>query len=256
MVVVSARGRNDLQDKHISTILTFLAKDEYCRLNFVAQRFGIDDIYQDHYRDQLNQAAGRNSGLRKNHATPYDHEVIVSPTLHRCLLALSVVSSDGLATTGMRLDEVALLDWTQVKTQGEITYLDLTQAKVKTQGSERLVPLHSDLILPAPGSGRIFSYPVDRDGKAENKASKALMPYIRAVVGKDTRLVIHSFRHTIKDLLRDAGIEKEMNDFITGHSSGDTSGDYGRGPSLANRSIAIDKIDISFIFQTADSPTL
>lgn len=82
---VSARGRNDLKDKHISTILTFLAKDEYCRLNVVAQRFGIDDIYQNHYRDQLNQAAGRNSGLRKNHATPYDHEVIVSPTLHRCL---------------------------------------------------------------------------------------------------------------------------------------------------------------------------
>lgn len=100
-----------------------------------------------------------------------------------------------LATTGMRLDEVAVLDWTQVKTPGEITHLDLAQAKVKTQGSEQRIPLHSDLTLPARDTLRIFPYPIDRDGKAENRASKAFMLYIRAVMGKDIRLVIHGFRH-------------------------------------------------------------
>jgi hypothetical protein len=86
---ISARGRNDLKDKHISSVLTFLAQDEFCRLNIIAQKFGISDIYQDHYRDRLNQAVGRNRGLRKNHATPYEHEVIVSPTLYGCLSGLT-----------------------------------------------------------------------------------------------------------------------------------------------------------------------
>ncbi|MCG7492947.1 hypothetical protein [Thalassobius sp. Cn5-15] len=82
---ISARGRNDLKQVNISTVLTFLAKDEYCRLNVIAQKFGIKDVYGDFYRDRLNQAVGRNRGLRKHPETPYDHEIIVSPTLYRCL---------------------------------------------------------------------------------------------------------------------------------------------------------------------------
>ncbi|UTS82232.1 hypothetical protein OL67_003336 [Phaeobacter piscinae] len=82
---ISSRGRNDLQDKNIRTILTFLAKDEYARLNVIAQRFGVSDIYHLHYRDRLNQAVGRNRGLRQNFETPCEHEVVVSPTLYRCL---------------------------------------------------------------------------------------------------------------------------------------------------------------------------
>ena len=31
---ISARGRNDLKDKHISSVLTFLAQDEFCRLQY------------------------------------------------------------------------------------------------------------------------------------------------------------------------------------------------------------------------------
>ncbi|WP_157946927.1 hypothetical protein [Thalassobius sp. I31.1] len=90
---ISARGRNDLQNRNISTVLTFLSKDEFARLNVIAQRFGIEGIYQKHYRDRLNQAVGRNRGLRKNHATPYEHEIIVSPTLHRCLGGTSFFGS-------------------------------------------------------------------------------------------------------------------------------------------------------------------
>lgn len=82
---VSARGRNDLQDKNISTILRFLSQEEYCKLNIIGQFFGIDEVYQVHYRDLLNQAVGRNRGLRRNPTTPRDHEIIVSPTLFRCL---------------------------------------------------------------------------------------------------------------------------------------------------------------------------
>lgn len=90
---VSARGRNDLQEVNICTVLTFLAKDEYCRLNVIAQKFGVEDVYGEFYRDRLNQAVGRNRGLRRHPVTPYDHEIIVSPTLYQCLGGAGFFSS-------------------------------------------------------------------------------------------------------------------------------------------------------------------
>ena len=39
--------------------------------------------------------------------------------------------------------------------------------------------------------------------------------------------------------LRDAGVSKEVNDFITGHSPGDVAGQYGSGPSLRIRKDAV-----------------
>ena len=37
----------------------------------------------------------------------------------------------------------------------------------------------------------------------------------------------------------DAGVSKEVNDFITGHASGDVAGQYGSGPSLRVRKVAM-----------------
>jgi len=46
----------------------------------------------------------------------------------------------------------------------------------------------------------------------------------------------------LKDLLRDADVSKELNDFITGHSSGDVAGKYGSGFSLQKRYVAINSV--------------
>ncbi len=67
------------------------------------------------------------------------------------------------------------------------------------------------------------------------------MYYIRSVTS-DKDLVAHSFRHTFKDLVRNAEISKELHDFITGHSGGDSSSYYGEGHSLERRKEAIDKV--------------
>ncbi|MGJ8629035.1 MAG: DUF6538 domain-containing protein [Sulfitobacter sp.] len=152
-----------------------------------------------------------------------------------------------LATTGARLDEIALLRWSQVKTRDGIRYLDLTEAIIKTKGSKRLVPLHKRLTLPNQSGDRLFSYPEGQDGKSQNNASRAMMPLIRSAVGDDDRKAIHSFRGTLKDMLRNAGVSKELNDFFTGHGSGDVAGNYGEGHSLEKRYEAINKLDISFI---------
>jgi integrase len=152
-----------------------------------------------------------------------------------------------LISTGMRLDEVSLLDYEQVKQHEDgFFYFDLTQALVKNEGSLRYVPLHSSIKLTLKSSGRIFDYAIGKDGKAESDASKKLMKIIRKVTD-DQRLVIHSMRGTFKDMLREIGVHKEINDFITGHGHGDVAGNYGDGPSIRARYDAISKLDLNFI---------
>lgn len=157
-------------------------------------------------------------------------------------LALSI-----LLATGMRLDEVALLEWDQIKQHEDgFKYIDLTGAKVKNQGSERLVPLHPSIRIKSGNVGRLFSYYINNDGKAEAPASKALMKHVRGI-SSDRRLVLHSLRGSFKDMLRDAGVSKEINDFITGHDQGDTAGNYGSGPSVSVRYDAVKDLDLSFM---------
>jgi integrase len=181
-----------------------------------------------------------------------------------------------LAVTGARLDEIALLDWSQVKKAFGITYLDLRpdEIQVKTDGSHRVIPVHSKLApLLEGGSGRVFDYKVDEDGKSQNAASKQLMPYIHAVRNSE-RKVVHSLRGTFKQMLENAGVttdmaekletgeitfeeidlalqsstvSKRMNDKITGHSSRDVAGKYGFGPLLILRANAIEKLNVSFL---------
>ena len=152
-----------------------------------------------------------------------------------------------LATTGMRLDEVALLKKEQIMRHKQgFHYVDLTDGLVKNDGSRRFMPIHDSLKLETTGKGRLFSYPIDADGKAETAASKKLMKYVRNVT-LDPRLVVHSLRGTFKDMLRNAGVTKEMNDFITGHGTGDSAGKYGEGPSIQARYEAISLLNFDFL---------
>jgi integrase len=151
-----------------------------------------------------------------------------------------------LITTGMRLDEVALLTWERVKEVDGIKLFSLIESGseeviVKNSQSNRLVALPDCLILPKRGKGRLFDYKVDVDGKAENAASRALMKVVRHVT-IDKLKVVHSLRGTLKDLLRDVGISKEINDFITGHSQVGSGGEYGNGPSLETKYKAVNSV--------------
>jgi len=149
-----------------------------------------------------------------------------------------------LLTTGMRLDEAALLEWSDLKEDDGIHYIDLTTKAglIKNIGSARKVPIHSSikhLLLPITSKGQVFpQFRRDKDGKAQNSASKACMKHIRRVTD-DPKKVTHSLRGTFKDKLRDAGVPKELNDFLTGHGSGDVAGGYGAGPSLRFRQKAV-----------------
>lgn len=181
-----------------------------------------------------------------------------------------------LATTGARLDEIALLEWSQVKQEHGITFLDLRSApKIKNQQSRRVVPIHSKVVplLTDRGSGRMFDYSIDVNGKAQNAAGRKLSKYIDSITN-DADKVVHSFRGTFKDMLKDAGVtdamveklelgevvlsdiandintgqvSKELNDRITGHVQKDVAGKYGLGQALISRAAAVEALSLSFL---------
>lgn len=168
-----------------------------------------------------------------------------------------------LITTGMRLDEAALMTWERVTVQEGLLAFSLVphdvpdgeELKVKNTGSMRYVPVPTVIqpLLDRKSSGRLFDYRIDKDGKAENAASKALMKYIREVTAHD-RKAVHSLRGNFKDLCRSKNIHKELHDFLTGHGQGDVGGDdYGVGHDLPTRLVALDSIEHPWIEKTINS---
>ncbi len=146
-----------------------------------------------------------------------------------------------LITTGMRLDEVALLTWDKVKVEDGVTLFDIRDSIVKTESSMRRIPIPVWVKMPERGTGRLFNYRLDRDGKAQNATSRVVNRYIDRVT-TDPRVVAHSLRGNLKDLLRNAGVSAELNNFITGHTqSNAVAGDYGDGHSMAVRLDALNK---------------
>lgn len=152
-----------------------------------------------------------------------------------------------LITTGMRLDEAGLLTKSNIKLERAIQYFDLTEAIVKNKSSARKVPVPDvikeplNIYLSVIKGERLFNFPIDADGKAQNAASKKGMRYVRKITS-DPAQVVHSMRHTFKDLSRNAGIPKDLHDFITGHPGSDAASSYGEGHSLKVKYEALNKI--------------
>ena len=152
-----------------------------------------------------------------------------------------------LISTGMRLDEVALMTWERIREYNDVLCFclvnDTGDERFKNRGSMRYVPVPEIIkpMLTKRGQGRVFTYTVDGDGKAQAAASDAVMPLIRKITEHD-RKVAHSLRGNFKDLLRELEISKELNDFITGHAQGDVGGRYGEGPSIAKRAEVMNRI--------------
>jgi integrase len=215
------------------------------RISFVSQCLTYAERRGDIPANPFKGLSLEGYGKRQESYTPLDLKQLEElfslpmPDEDRHLLSI-------LICTGMRLDEAALLKWEDIKEEGGISYFDLTgkDKKLKNIGSARKVPIVPALskFYETRGTGRLFSYKTDKDGKAQSAASKALMKHIRKVRGTDTTKVVHSLRGSLKDMLRDEGVTKEVNDFITGHGSGDVAGGYGVGPSLKARYDALSKV--------------
>jgi integrase len=140
------------------------------------------------------------------------------PEDHQLLLSI-------LITTGMRLDEAALLDWSQFKIdRNGLRYFDLSLGAIvkNDKFSARTVAIPDCLVLPKKGEGRLFDFPVDADGKSSKFASRAVSQYFRAIRydENDDRKVCQSLRHNLAGLmanLTDPVPPSEHMDWVTGH---------------------------------------
>ncbi len=144
--------------------------------------------------------------------------------------------------TGARLEELAQLRVSDIKiAKGLGHYLVISDlgnpsAHLKNEHSRRNIPLHPALIacgflrhVAERESGYLFpDLKLNPRGKRSGYFSNWFSGYLRKKVGiTDTRKVFHSFRHTFKDICRKVGIEEDVHDALTGHTSAGASRQYG-----------------------------
>lgn len=110
---------------------------------------------------------------------------------------------------------------------------------LKNASSNRRVPIHQALIdlsflryvdaARDKGQGRIFpDLKPDRYGSVTGNWTKWFGYHLREVCGvSDRRITFHSFRHSFKHYARACGLDKAVNDAITGHEGGDVADQYG-----------------------------
>ena len=158
------------------------------------------------------------------------------------------------ATTGMRPTEVGNLTWERFNdTEHEgIRYFSTKdtateKVRVKNRGSARLIPIHPEVELPPKAIGRLFDYEKDADGRCGTDIGHKVNHVLNRIVlhpRKSTR----SFRKTFKQMMRDAKVEEEVHDFITGHSQGSSASrkNYG-GMGIEVMFEAVSKLDVTFL---------
>ncbi len=155
--------------------------------------------------------------------------------------------------TGMRLDEICSLTVDDVLTS-PVAHLVVRQGK--TQSSVRKVPLHPELVslgfLPYVASlrqaGKKSLWPELKGKNAQGVDSRVAgkaFTNMKQRLGLPVNVVFHSFRHTFKDVCRNALISREIHHALTGHEMGTSVGDtYGDGFSIAVLAEQVGKITV------------
>lgn len=152
--------------------------------------------------------------------------------------------------TGARLGEIAQLLTGDVREMSDIWCFHITREgsrlkSVKTPGSERVIPVHPELIrlgfldyhaaMVRKSHKQLFpELKPDARGFYSGVPSKWFNGYFRAIdVKADATVSFHSFRHGIADAFRSAGFLDEQFAGLLGHGKATTTGRYGIVPEGA-----------------------
>src|SRR5262249_12240064 len=181
-----------------------------------------------------------------------DAKLEIKPQKHTTATALPWCALIA-AFTGCRRDEIASLMASDIKQTNGIWFFDIRDGK--TENAERVVPVHHALIDAGllkyrdalPSSSRLFpsfkappSAP-DKIGKALGYAFEAW----RKRLGIERKGVnFHSFRHTVGDRLRKAGVAKHDRGFLLGHADVEMQNKvYGHdGPGLKRLNEIVERL--------------
>jgi integrase len=204
----------------------------------------------------------RLKGVASVHYKPFTDEEIatlfadakleIAPDKHTTLTALPWVSLIA-AYSGARREEIAALMGDDIKQTDGVWYFDIRDGK--TDNAERVVPVHHALIdaglfkyrdaLP-PGS-RLFPGlrgRASKDGKLAADLGDAFRKWRKRLGITRNGVNFHSFRHTVGDRLRKAGVAKDDRGFLLGHADVDIQNKvYGHsGPGLHRLREMVEKI--------------
>lgn len=144
-----------------------------------------------------------------------------------------------ISDSGMRLSEALGLSVTDIKTDTSTSYIDLVQhpwRRLKTRSSTRLIPLVGasawavERAISHTTTDRLFPKYCHGNETKSNSASAALNKWLKNRLPANT--VIHSFRHSIRDRLRDVECPPEIADAIGGWSRNGVGEKYGEGYSV------------------------
>ena len=146
-----------------------------------------------------------------------------------------------ISDTSIRLAEAAGLQVDDIKLDEDIPYVDIKPhpwRSLKTKGSQRQVPLIGASLWAAQrikaNASSCFAFPRYTDGERcnANSASNALNKWIQANFRDD--IVMHGFRHAMRDRLRAVSCQSEMIDQIGGWSSRKVGESYGEGYAVVD----------------------
>ena len=143
---------------------------------------------------------------------------------------------------GMRLEEICQLymsDIIEMDTLPCISINDTGDKRVKTNAGKRIIPIHPELIklgfmdyvkaLRKDKAVRVWPRLTrGRDGYSHIYGKK-YQRFNRTYITKNPKRVFHSFRHTLANTLKQAGVQEVIIAEILGHANeSETSGRYGK----------------------------
>jgi integrase len=159
--------------------------------------------------------------------------------------------------TGARLSELTDLRVVDVKSEREITFLEIT-----ADGEDRRVknsrvrdvcqwrpPVERGFLdyveqRRAEGQKWLFDLATTSYGSRSALASKWYGRHARSLGITDKAKVFHSFRHLMLDALRAAGVEPEIRARLLGHEVEGMAGRYGTGHTLEQLRAALESVKL------------
>ena len=154
-----------------------------------------------------------------------------------------------ISDTGMRLSEALGLVWSDIELDHEYPHINLVEhpwRQLKTSGSKRLVPLvgvslEAVKVMHQQRFSTQFLFPSYTSATKcnGNSASAALNKWLKQYTGQG---VIHSFRHSFRDRLREAEVDVELTDQLGGWASSSIGQSYGSGHTLKQKYSAMQRI--------------
>ncbi|WP_313031146.1 hypothetical protein [Brucella sp.] len=141
------------------------------------------------------------------------------------------------AYSGARINEVAQLtpnDFFQVGNDWFFKLTTMGGKTLKTQSSERRVPIHQDLlneglidlIAAYPGRSSIRIFPTRSQGNVRDWIRNTLK------IERKDLAPNHGWRHLFEDMCRVGGIQDSAKDYVTGRATGNSAAGYGKSEAM------------------------